>query len=479
MDIPKKVAINTFASYAGRVAGSAFALISVGFITRALGREGFGEYSTIVAYLATAQILADLGLYSLLTREISQKPEQERELLSYFFTLRLTAAVIFLAAAVVFVWALPYSGAVRAGIAMSAVAFLFLSLAQILASVFQKYVQVYKAAIAEFAGRAIQLGVVVFFFVAHPSLLGFLIALVAGSLVIFLVNVFFAYRLVPFYLAVSLSKWRNIIKTAWPIAASIVFTLLYFRADTIMLSLMRGQEDVGVYNIAYKVLESLIFFPAVFVGLMLPIMSRYVQESRAQTSKLLGRLTDIITVFTLPMAVGGILLSSSIVNAIGGSEFLISTATLQVLFIAIAVISYGTLFGNATIALNLQKKALWIYACGFFINFISNLFVIPRYTYLGAAWTTVGTEIFVTFFLTALVWRSAPFNVSFIIIAKAALATVLMGVAVWSAARTLDAPLHILELIAVVFLSAGLYFFILRFLHVPIRSLIGRFEFPR
>ena len=201
MEISKNIAINTIASYIGRAVGTIFALTSIGLITRALGKEGFGEYSTIVAFLTTAQILADLGLHQLLTREISQHPERERELFSQFFTLRLVFAVLFLSVAAGIVFLFPYSTDVKAGVAVSAIAFVFLSLSQLFSSIFQKYIQVYKAAFAELIGRAAQLGVVAFFFITSPGLLGFLAALILGSFSIFAVNAFFAYRLFSFPLS--------------------------------------------------------------------------------------------------------------------------------------------------------------------------------------------------------------------------------------------------------------------------------------
>jgi len=99
-----KITLNILASSAGRIVGGFLALVSVGLITRSLGRGGFGEYSTIIAYLSTFQILADLGLYSLLTKEISQYPEKEKELVGNYFTLRLFTAAFFLFLAVVFIF---------------------------------------------------------------------------------------------------------------------------------------------------------------------------------------------------------------------------------------------------------------------------------------------------------------------------------------------------------------------------------------
>ena len=72
MSLSQKIASNTLISYAGRIVSTVFALVAIGFITRSLGTDGFGEYTTVFAILSLFVILADLGLHSLMTREISR-----------------------------------------------------------------------------------------------------------------------------------------------------------------------------------------------------------------------------------------------------------------------------------------------------------------------------------------------------------------------------------------------------------------------
>src|SRR3989344_3108242 len=133
----KNITLNTLASSAGRIIGGLAGLIIVGLIARSLGARGFGEYATIVAYLTTFQILADLGLYSLFTREISQNPARERELLGIFFTLRLLAGAFLFALAVALVFFFPYSRGVQVGVAFASIGFLAVSLTQLFMGVFQ------------------------------------------------------------------------------------------------------------------------------------------------------------------------------------------------------------------------------------------------------------------------------------------------------------------------------------------------------
>jgi len=453
----KKIALNTLASSVARVIGGILALISLGFITRALGVHGFGQYATGVAYLSTFQIMADLGLYSLLTKEISQKPDQEKELVSQFFTLRLIVATFFLFIASVLVFLFPYSQELKIAIVFASAAFIMASLTQLLMGIFQKYLQVYKAAFAEVVGRIVQLGLVWIFFVAGGGLFHFVGAIVAGIVVVFVLDLIFARRLVPFGLTFHNLQWRKIIKKTYPIAISIIFTLLYFRADTLMLSVMKTQEDVGIYNVAYKVLETLIFFPAAFIGLLLPVLSKYAMQNRDKFLRLLSGLSDLMVVLVLPTVVAGILLAPSIVNLIGGIDFSASAPPLRILFLAIGVIFFGTLFGSSVIALNLQRKAMWAYIIGFGFNFIANLVFIPEYSYIGASWTTLATEILVTGYIIWVVRSRIKFKVSIPIFFRSFLATSILGLFLLYVVGDVYAPLSAMKFFWVTIFGFGIF----------------------
>ena len=437
----RKIALNTVASSVGKIVGGFISLVILGLITRSLGLFGFGQYATGVAYLSTFQILADLGLYSLLTKEISQKPEQEKELVGQFFTLRLIVAVFFMGLASILVFLFPYSRELKLGIVFASSAFVLLSLSQLFLGIFQKYLQVYKAAFAEVLGRLVQLGFVWAFFVMGGGLFHYLGAVIAGVFVIFMVDLIFIRRLVPFKLVFKNLNWRRIVKTTYPIAISVIFTLLYFKSDTLMLSIIKTQEDVGIYNVAYKVLEILIFFPAAFFGLLLPLLSSYAKENKERFARLLSRLTELTFAVGLTAIISGILLSYSIVNLIGGSEFLPSGLPLQILFIAVGIIFWATLLGNAVVALDLQKKAMWAYIAGFVFNFIANLVFIPRFSYIGASWTTVATELLVTVYLVWVIKKEVRFNISFSVLVRLMLTAFFVAVFIFYATPSIQTPL--------------------------------------
>lgn len=434
MTLVRKIAYNTFISAGARIIGVALSLVNIGLIARYLGQEGFGEYSLILAFLSIFNILADLGLYSLMTREISRPGADEKKIASNIFTLRVAILLFFLILAVISIWLFPYSYRVKVGVAIVTISILFLSASQVLMGIFQKYLKTDKAALSEVIGRAVQLGLVILFIYLDSGFFALLVALTVGALVIFILNFLFARKYVALTLAFDFSYWKEVIKVALPIALSIVLTLIYFKIDSIFLSLKfinrssaNPISDVGIYNIPYKVLEGLIFFPSMFVGLIFPLLSKFALSGMEQFKKIFQKTLDILIIIIVPLVIGLFMLSLPIVILIGGKEFAVSSPVLKILSFAIGLIFLGNLFGNAIIALNKQKVGAWIYFIGMAFNIITNLIFIPKYSYIGAASTTLATEFLVTILMFCLISKTIRYLPSFKIILKAIFAGLFMG----------------------------------------------------
>jgi len=478
VSLSSKIASNTLISYTGRIISTAFALVTIGFITRSLGQEGFGQYTTVLAFLSLFVILADLGLHSLMTREISRSAPHssdekgERDgisvISSNFFTIRASASLLFLFAGIGAAFLFPYSVEVKVGIGIGAIGFFFLSLHQLLLGVFQKHLAMHLAALAEVAGRSAQLLMVYIIYmwgVRHPTYTNefflYLVAMSAASVIIFSLTFLAAQKYIKVGLRFDFTYWRQIVKTTWPIALSIVLTLIYFKIDTIFLSLMKPAADVGIYGVAYRVLEGLIFFPAMFAGIMMPILSRDAVSDMAHFKIVFQKSFRAIAIFALPLVGGGWVLAYSISHLIGGKEFIVAGAPLQALFVATGIIFFGNILGRAVIALDLQKKAVIAYLLGVVLNVVLNLIFIPTHTYMGAAWSTVVTELLVVMFLFWLVWRKTKVSFDIRGITKAAFAAAVMSGTLLLFASPITTPLSVLGLGTVMILGAGVYFGVL------------------
>lgn len=432
--LAKKIAINTIISAVARVAGTILALVTVGLITRYLTKNEWGEYSIVLAFGGIFAVLADLGLYQLMVREISKPGADEQKIASHIFTLRLLSGLFIFALAPLVSWLLPYSGETRLGIAIGMIGFWLLANSQVLMGLFQKRLQMFRVALAELLGRVAQLGLVWLFIRLEYGFFSIVAALGLSAAVNFALIFFWARRFSYLRLAFDWPFWKQIIRQSYPLAIASVLVMIYFSSDSLFLSILKPAADVGAYRLPYKVLESLIFFPAMFVGLIMPILSRSAQGDRSEFKNIFQRGSDVLMIFALPLVSGTLVLSPAIIELLGGGKYSESAAIFNILIVAVGMIFFGTLFSYVLIALERQRSLLWISGVGALFNVIANLIFIPRYSYYAAAVITVLTETLVTVLMAAMIYRLIRWLPSFKIFFKSASASVAMAGVVWLAA---------------------------------------------
>lgn len=406
-------------------------LVTIGLLTRSLGPAAFGQYSSIFAYLYVFTSLADLGLYTILTREISKPGADEKKIASAIFTLRLIFTIAFIALANLLLFAVPYPLEVKIGILICSVLSIFSSLAQVLTGIFQKYLQLYLVSLSDIISRAVQLVILLFLAYTKTNLLLFIGAAVIAEIIHFTLIFRFSRKTVKVTLDFDWNYWKKILPATLPIAVSLVFVLIYFKLDTVILSILRPAHDVGVYSLAYKILEALIFLPAVYIGLIMPILSKSAYSDIGEFRKVFQKAFNTLSIFSLPLLVYLLIMSDKITRFIGGASFVQAGDVLKILAIAIAFIFFSNLSGNALIALDLQKKAMWIYFLGAVVNLTGNIILIPKYSYFAAAWMTVVTEVIITLLTFLLIGRKIKSGANLGIFSRACLAALIMAIAIY------------------------------------------------
>ena len=395
--VGKKIAFNVIVNSCTKVLSTVLALVSVGFITRYLGTEGFGNYATAVAFLSLFSALADLGLYNISTREISRPGADEEKIMGNVFSLRIitSATVLILAPLVIFF--LPYSREVKEGIIIVAMAFLFSSGYQAFNGVFQKNLAMYKVAIGELTGKVVQVTIVILTTLYDWGFDWIIMAMLLNMAVSFLIIFLWSRKYIQIKLQFDFTYWREFLKESLPMGAVAIISFVYFKMDTILLSIMKNGTDVGIYNAAYKVLENSTFFPALICGLVLPIMSRDIFTNRKNFQIISDQTLKFFILLIIPLTIVTLFLSEGIIGLIGGAGFAESAHVLRILIFALALIFLGHFFNAILIVSNLQKKLMLVLLVAAVANISLNAIFIPRFSYLGAAYVSVVTELIVVF----------------------------------------------------------------------------------
>lgn len=465
MSYTRRIAHNTIIQIIGKTISTIIGVVVIGMLTRYLGQAGFGQYTTIMAFLQFFGVLVDMGLYIILVKKISEPEVDQDNLVSNIFTLRLISAVIFLGVAPIIVLFFPYPAIIKLGVLITALSFLGITLNQALSGVFQKNLRMDKVTIAEVASRIILIVSTYLVIKADLGLLWVMGSVVAGSLINFFITFLFSKQFVKIRLSFDFQVWKNIIKETWPIALSIAFNLVYFKADTIILSLYYKAEVVGIYGVSYKVLEVLTAFPAMFAGLVLPLLATaYALRDRERFKRVFRKAFDFLVMVTIPLIVGTLFLAKPVMNLIA-PEFTDSPRILQLLIFATSIIFVGNLFGNTVVAINKQKTMMWLYLSVAVISLVGYLIFIPKYSYFGAAGMTIASEFMVTTSAGLIVCLTTKIWPSFKLFGKSLVAAGVMAIV-----------LHFMagyNLFLLILVAGAVYFVVLYLLKGVTKEMIG------
>ncbi len=432
MKLSTKVAYNTIIQIASKIIATALGLFSIALITRYLGQIGFGQYTTAITFLSFFAVLADLGLTLVTVQMISRENIYLNKILNNLFTARFVSIVFFLGLAPVVLIFTPYDSIIKWAIIVALFSFLFPALNQILIGLFQKELRMDKVSIAEVASRVVLLLGFILAIKLGWGLLGFLFINVISSFVNFVMLFFFSRTYVKIRLEFDKEIWKEIFSRSWPLAITIAFNLIYLRADTLILSFVKSQADVGIYGAAYKVVDVLTTIPFMFAGIVLPILTtNWLKDDKETFKGIMQRSFDFMVMIAIPLIVGAQFLSKPVMTLVAGPAFSISGPVLQLLMVATGFIYLGVMFSHAVIALDKQKKMIGAYIFVSFTALIAYLYLIPRYSYFGAAWVTIYSEFAIMLFAIYYVWKFSRFLPNLKNLGKALVASSLMALVIY------------------------------------------------
>lgn len=430
MNLSAKIAYNTVIQFLGKIISTILGLIALAMMAHYLGITGFGEYTTIINYVSFFAIIADFGLTLITVQLISQPQADENKILNNLFGLRLISISALLLLAPLIAIFLPYSTAVKTGILIAILSFLFPALNQILIGLFQKKLRMDKAVIAETLSRLFLVAGIYLSFKLNWGLNGVLWVTVVSAGINFLSAYVLATKFTLIKPAFDWRFYKTVILKSWPLALTIVLNLLYLKTDTLILSLVKSADDVGLYGAAYRIIEVLTTLPFMFAGIILPILTlSWFEQKKDYFALVLQKSFDLMAIFSIPIVVGVLVLAKPIIVLVAGPDFIVSSLILKILIFAVVAIFLGCMFAHAVIAIEKQKKMIGFYLFVSLSSIILYLLVIPKFSYLGAAAITIYSEALIALFSAYIVWKYTKFIPKFKIATKTIIASLIMGLA--------------------------------------------------
>ncbi len=444
MSFAKKIAYNTMIQFIGRFFSIFFGVLAIGIMTRHLGVEGFGMYTKVLTFFQLTSVLLDFGLSNATLKYIShESDEKSEEILNKILTLRFFLNLLILITPF-FSLFLHYEKEVIIGIFIFSFSYLVSNFSQIWSILLQKKLNTIPLIIGELVTR---ISFLLSIFILWRLNLG-LVSIIIASAVTGLFSVVVVYVGVRKYIKpkfiVDVKLWKDILKLSAPFALSVIFNLVYFRADSFILTLFKSNADVGIYGAAYKILEIYIMIPAMFMSLLLPVFDKAFKENdKLRFKNLLQKAFDFLSMMAIPIMMGGFLLSKDIMVLLAGEDFSGASPVLSILCVVMGIITLGNIFTNTVIAVNNQKKMMFGYAIAAFSSVVLYLALIPIYSYQVIPYIKILIEGFIAILAFVLTYEKVKELPSFKNVGKTVIASIIMCLGIYSLKKFLNADIFI------------------------------------
>ncbi len=378
--------------------------LSIGVIlTRLLGAAGFGLYSAIIVVPIMVIGFTQLGIRRSAIYHIGNKLLPEDSIVSALFLLLLwTSALSILICGFVYFFSdsQPFDPLI--------IVLVLLTIPLLLTNVFAGGIflgkEDIKTASILNAGPTILtlLMTILFVWVLKMSVLGAFTAIALANLVMF----FITYRIIIVQFRYKLT-WKyhegimkSMIKLGIVNAIAIFIMQLNYRLDILMLKKLSTLEEVGFYSLAMQIAEQLWHIPYAIESIVLS------RSANTDTSKDLAVHRTVASIFRVSLLIGllsGLVIffvTPYIVPLVFGQEFVKSVVMIQVVLPGILVLVGFRILNSRLTGMGKPQIAIYTFMPALVINFILNLFLIPRYGGVGAAWSTnvsyaAGSFIFV------------------------------------------------------------------------------------
>jgi O-antigen/teichoic acid export membrane protein len=388
---------NTVILVIGETFVKIFNFIIIIILTRSLGPEKFGVYGFALSFGLIFYFFIDFGFNKYIIRESSRDFSISKVLFSNIFLAKLIFSAISLI--IIYIY-LKFFGYDTLSSIVTFNIFFYLVF-----ETFSEYVKSFMIAkermiypaVFNPLKKLVLLIIIILLLQSGIGLVGITntMIIISGAEFLLIMILLFTRFFKP---QLDFSKTISVIKRTVPFALSIILVQLYFRIDTVMLSVIKGQNAVGLYTAPYLFVFALQFIPNTIMLSVYPKLSRYFKSRAENAKKELKKLfiNNLLLIAILSLAISIIVTIGAglIVQFLFGDAYFASVFLLQILIWAVFFSFISHVFLYTLNAVDKTMVYTKIVSIALVLNIILNLVLIPNFSIYGAALSTLITEGF-------------------------------------------------------------------------------------
>jgi O-antigen/teichoic acid export membrane protein len=395
MSDAKNVARNTVFLLSSQIISLLISVLYLKMSMSYLGSTQYGVLTYAQSLTGLFSVVMDLGLTTLVTRDVSRDKSLSKKYLSNVIVIKLMLALLMLGLLFTTVQLRGESQDASYAIYIVAVSVIFTAISQVFYSIFQANERMEYQSYASILNSVMLLVIASAAIYMGLNVLGFALGLLIASAAVLLYCIWICtHKFVKIGVGFDLKFWD--IKETIPFGVTAVFGAFFYQIGSVLLDFFKGSDAVGTYNGGFRLFLAVLFVPQVFSSAIFPTMSRFYMTSQDSLRAAFRKFFKYMVILSLPMAVGVTLLADRVLQFMSGDKFSTFTGSimvLQILIWAAVFIFLSNAYGTVASSSNMQRAAMKIAGICMLLNLILNLVLIPEYSFAGVAVATLLTEL--------------------------------------------------------------------------------------
>ncbi len=370
-------------------------------VARNLGPEQFGIFSFATGFVMLFLILTDLGISQLIVREVARDYSLINSEVKSSFSLKFILSFLTVVLILILAKILKYSDSTIKIVAIIAIFMVFNSQWLFLNAVFQALEKMYLIGLSRLLyGTLLLIGALVVV-VFKLKIVGFSFAYLISIALAFVLNyLIFEYKYSDLKPTIDVKRWIAILKKAIPFGLTSIFATFYYWNGMSLLSIMKGNQMVGWYNAAFRLVLGLTFIPIAFSEAVYPLISRYFSKSQSELIKItLFRIMKYMFLIALPLAIIGTIYGKQIITLFYGSDYTAAGLALSMLIWWLFFLYLNNIQVTTVFAVNIPHIVSIQAGIAAIINLLLNLILISKFDLIGIGIALIVAESFSFFFL--------------------------------------------------------------------------------
>jgi len=385
---------NTFFSFVTNAIRIGVNLVVFILLARSLSVSDFGIFTFAFTVATIISYAVDFGLSTLSVVEIAKSRTRISEYLGSLLIPKTVMALAILFTTGVIVLLLDYSFEKCLAVCLLTAAVVAFSYVELMNGIFRGMEKLQYETLITALGNMLLLASTVAILQIRPGIWEVSVVFLLSRLfALFLAAVLLRSRLSIRVGKFDVATARNMLRKALPFAFLSALVAVFFDADTILLSHLRGDQEVAYYQAGMKIMVSLTVIPHILDSSFLPVLSRSAGEGKVL--KNLGeQLVTILFYFSIPLFIVILATGDQVIGFLYGELFWPAIECFRVLGIMLVLRFWFKAYFAILLSMDKQGPLLLAVAMATVANILLNLYWIPLSGREGAAWTGVVTHSF-------------------------------------------------------------------------------------